>query len=164
MAFASRARAVEIEKRGPRVNVGPACMSSYVCAAVRRRQLALFGAARAVAAGAAAAATRGGARRGTAAALVGVVEASALEGNQCGLEDALTRSAALGARDGRVLGHGVHDLEDVAAIRASVVVTSHLKNLRVWVAHVAAIVSALARYRIEIRPYGRKRYFTQFRR
>ena len=139
-------------------------MPSYVRSAVRRRQLALFGAARAVAAGAAAAATRGGARRGAAAALVGIVEASALEGNQRGLEDALARGTALGARDGGVLGHGVHDLEDVAAIRASVVVTSHLKNLRVWAAHAATIVSALARYRIEIRPYGRMSYFTQFRR
>lgn len=144
--------AVETEKRGPRVSAGPRPITSYVCAAIRQRQLALLGAARAIAAGAATASAGGSARRGTAAALVGVVEAGALEGNQRGLKDALARGAALGARNGGVLGHGVHDLENVAAFLASVVVTSHLGNLRVLVALMATVVSACARYRIEIRP------------
>lgn len=70
-------------------------------------------------------ATAGGAGAGTAAALVGVVEAAALELDAAGRERLGGRSAAARAHDLGGLGHGMLNLKHVAAARALVIVARH---------------------------------------
>lgn len=71
-----------------------------------------------------AAATRG-AGAGAAGALIGVIEAAALELDAAGVEHLGGRLAARGADNLGGLGHGMLDLEHVAAARALVIVTRH---------------------------------------
>lgn len=71
------------------------------------------------------AAAAGGAGAGTAASLVGVVEAAALKLDAAGRERLGRRSAAAGAYDLGGLGHGMLNLKHVAAARALVIVARH---------------------------------------
>ena len=71
-----------------------------------------------------AAATRG-VGAGAAASLVGVVETTALKFNAAGRERLGRRSAAARAHDLGGLGHGMLNLEHVAAARAFVIVARH---------------------------------------
>lgn len=71
------------------------------------------------------AAAAGGVGAGTTAALVGVVEATALKLDAAGRERFGRRSAAARAHDLGGLGHGMLNLKHVAAARALVIVARH---------------------------------------
>lgn len=71
------------------------------------------------------AAAAGGVGAGTAASLVGVVEAAALKLDAAGRERLGCRSAAARANDLRGLGHRMLNLKHVAAARALVIVARH---------------------------------------
>ena len=60
------------------------------------------------------------------AALIGVVEAGALEDDAGGVEDALGLVAAAGAADRGVSAHRVLDLEGDAAVGAVIVIACHV--------------------------------------
>ena len=68
-----------------------------------------------------------------AAALVGVVEAAALEHDAACGELTRGNSAAVGAYDFGMLAHPMGDLEHLAAGRAAIIVACHSSELLAWV-------------------------------